>query len=60
MAPPEKGKEMPHHNANETEDGGDSEAPHPCDGSSANGIPAVDQEHKACDEHTQGETGCLV
>lgn len=55
MAPPEKGKGIPHHGANETEDGGDSDVPHPCDGSSANGMPAVDQEHKACDEHTQGE-----
>lgn len=54
MAPPEKGKGTPHHSANETEEGAGSEAPHPCDGSSANGIPAADQEHKACDEHTQG------
>lgn len=55
MAPPENGKGVSHHSANETEAGGDADVPHPCDGSDANGLPAVDQEHKACDEHTQGE-----
>lgn len=33
------------------------DAPNPCQKShfSGSGSPAVDQDHKACDEHVQGE-----
>lgn len=62
MAPPdtENGVEVPpHHNTDETEDGGDWERALACDGHEK-GMPAVDQDHKACDEHTQGGHSCHV
>lgn len=48
---------MPFHSAREggAKDGGGA---HPCEsGAGSNGSQAaVDQDHKACDEHTQGES----
>eukprot|EP00752_Nemacystus_decipiens_P010042 g8955.t1 len=56
MAPPDQNKSKPiadgDGNGNDNDkDGG--ERAHPCDGNGG-GSPAVDQDHKACDEHTQG------
>lgn len=56
MAPPDKdkgGSAMPQHGANEN---GPADKAHPCDGGTGRGSTAVDQDHKACDEHTQGES----
>lgn len=51
MAPPDQNK----HKSNGDGDGdGDEDRAHPCDGSGGS-ASAVDQDHKACDEHTQGE-----
>lgn len=62
MAPPDKEKDveaMPFHSARGgwAKDG-DGDRAHPCEsGADSNGSPAaVDQDHKACDEHTQGES----
>lgn len=62
MAPPDQKKKnsnRPNGDAHDMAHGdghghGDGEVAHPCDGSGG-GSSAVDQEHKACDEHTQGE-----
>ncbi len=55
MAPPDKEKRK-QDGSNGNDDGSDGRS-HPCDGSGrSSGSPsAVDQDHKACDEHTAGE-----
>lgn len=50
MAPPDKSNGRG--DGDGDGDGGDGR-PHPCDGGGG-GPTAVDQDHKACDEHTQG------
>lgn len=68
MAPPDKDSvgegTMPMHHSSDESNGGVNLSDlrsHPCDGSGSSSPAAVDQDHKACDEHTQGESafGCF-
>lgn len=64
MAPPDQTKNKPNGHGMGDGDGDDDQRAHPCEGSGSGGgdgsASAVDQDHKACDEHTQGEPVSLV
>lgn len=57
MAPPDQNKQHKPDGGGDGDGDGDDDRAHPCDGSGGgSSASAVDQDHKACDEHTQGES----